>query len=141
MNTTNTRTEAPKPTADRPQDGLYWARRSTRWDVYPQQEPLQLVAFDYDGFWEPFPDGTWFKTPTSYALAERADGLTGGRWASCYVTARVSTRHYLREDQIESFITDHGFGYSLDHAANRADFVRQAHAEACHDCEGHKAAS
>jgi hypothetical protein len=26
-----------------PADGWWWARRDTRWDVYPQQQPLERV--------------------------------------------------------------------------------------------------
>lgn len=47
----------------------YLARRDTRWDVYPAQQPLKAVALDWHGFWERAADGRWFKTPTSYILA------------------------------------------------------------------------
>ena len=46
---------------------FYIGRRDTRWDVYPNQEPEQFVAHDYNGFWA-IHDGTWFKSPTSYVL-------------------------------------------------------------------------
>lgn len=48
---------------------LYWARRCTRWDIYPQQEPVQLIAHNWEGFWCPQPDGTWYKSPASFVFA------------------------------------------------------------------------
>jgi hypothetical protein len=49
---------------------FYLARRDTRWDIYPQQEPLKAVAHDWHGFWERDAQVGWFKTPTSYVLAK-----------------------------------------------------------------------
>lgn len=46
----------------------YVARRDTRWDVYPQQEPEVVVAHDWWGFWERAPQGFWFQTPRSFVL-------------------------------------------------------------------------
>jgi hypothetical protein len=47
---------------------FYVARRDTRWDVYPQREPPEIVAHDWYGFWAKTTDGQWFKTPTAYVL-------------------------------------------------------------------------
>lgn len=47
---------------------FYLGRRDTRWDVYPQKEPLVVVAHDWHGFWARTADGQWFKSPTSYVL-------------------------------------------------------------------------
>lgn len=47
---------------------FYLARRDTRWDVYPQQEPVKAIAHDWYGFWDRTEDGKWFKTPESYVL-------------------------------------------------------------------------
>ena len=47
---------------------FYIARRDTRWDVYPQQQPSVVVAHDYSGFWARTRDGLWFKSPSSYNL-------------------------------------------------------------------------
>jgi len=47
---------------------FYIARRDTRWDVYPQQQPEEVVAHDWWGFWSKDANGNWFKTPTSYVL-------------------------------------------------------------------------
>jgi len=48
---------------------FYEARRDTRWDVYPQAEPVEVVAHDWYGFWARVPaTGEWFLTPTSYVL-------------------------------------------------------------------------
>lgn len=47
----------------------YLARRCTRWDPYPQQEPVKAVAQDWHGFWERDAGGKWFKTPVSYVVA------------------------------------------------------------------------
>lgn len=49
---------------------FYYARRDTRWDVYPQQEPVEIVAHDWYGFYALSDSGFWFKTPTSYNLGE-----------------------------------------------------------------------
>jgi len=45
---------------------FYLARRNTRWDVYPSEQPVKAVAHDWHGFWERTVNGEWFKTPTSY---------------------------------------------------------------------------
>jgi hypothetical protein len=55
-----------KPQMIRPK--FYIARRDTRWDVYPQKQPEEIVAHDWHGFWAKGRDGQWFKTPTSYVL-------------------------------------------------------------------------
>ena len=47
---------------------FYLARRCTRWDVYPQRQPLEAIAHDYEGFWALTDAGEWFKTPTSYVF-------------------------------------------------------------------------
>lgn len=48
---------------------FYVARRDTRWDVYPQRQPEEVVAHDWHGFWSRSKvTGEWFKTPTSYVL-------------------------------------------------------------------------
>jgi hypothetical protein len=55
----------------------------TRWDVYPQREPPQVIAFNWDGFWalSEKADGTrfWFRTPASYVVIE--DNITAERAA------------------------------------------------------------
>ncbi len=53
---------------------LLWARRDTRWDIYPQQEPTILAVHNYEGWWLPCPDGQWFKSPVSYIEAGAAHG-------------------------------------------------------------------
>jgi len=71
---------------------LFWARRDTRWDVYPQQEPIELIAHNWEGFWSPLPDGSWFLTPVSYNLVEPAfSPALNGRWG---VSEKL--HHYLR---------------------------------------------
>jgi hypothetical protein len=47
---------------------FYVARRDTRWDVYPQREPEQVVAHDWHGFWAWSAGGFWFKTPASFVF-------------------------------------------------------------------------
>ncbi len=47
---------------------FYLATRDTRWDVYPNREPVEAIAHDYEGFWALTAAGEWFKTPTSYNL-------------------------------------------------------------------------
>lgn len=47
---------------------FYLARRCTRWDVYPQREPLVAIAHDYQGFWAQYEPGKWFKSPASYVF-------------------------------------------------------------------------
>lgn len=49
---------------------FYLARRDTRWDPYPSQEPIKAVALDWHGYWERWTDGKWFKTPVSYVLVK-----------------------------------------------------------------------
>lgn len=45
----------------------FWiGRRDTRWDVYPQQEPQQIVAHDCHGYWEYSTNGFWFRTPRAF---------------------------------------------------------------------------
>lgn len=39
---------------------FYEARRDTRWDPYPNREPLCVVAHDWNGFWEQSAPGEWF---------------------------------------------------------------------------------
>ena len=51
---------------------LVWAQRDTRWDVYPQQEPVQLAAHNWEGWWLPCPDGTWYKSPVGFNVAGEA---------------------------------------------------------------------
>jgi len=45
---------------------FYVARRDTRWDVCPSEEPKKVIAFDYNGYWDYAPIVGWFKTPTCY---------------------------------------------------------------------------
>jgi len=67
MDTTHT-----APTAAAPHRPKYYkARRDTRWDVYPQQEPVEVVALDYQGFWAKTVRGEWFKSPASYLCGEQ----------------------------------------------------------------------
>lgn len=49
---------------------FFLARRDTRWDVYPNREPVKAVAQDWHGFWERDAKGNWFKTPVSYVCLE-----------------------------------------------------------------------
>ena len=41
----------------------------TRWHVYPQRQPLEVIAHDWHGFWALTADGQWFKSPVSYVFA------------------------------------------------------------------------
>lgn len=73
MSSTNPRMLRPK---------FYLARRDTRWDPYPAQEPIEVVAHDWNGFWAYDRKAGWFKTPTSYNLQREiskleADSLFG----------------------------------------------------------------
>lgn len=79
-----------------------WGRRDTRWDVYPQQEPVQLIGHDWHGFWCPLPDGTWFLTCSSYSLSEArpTNEISGGVWVSEKVTENVTIQKYLKEGQV-----------------------------------------
>jgi hypothetical protein len=52
-----------------PRAKVVWASRDTRWDVYPQQEPVVLAAHNWDGWYLPQPDGSWFKAPGSFISA------------------------------------------------------------------------
>lgn len=45
---------------------FYLARRCTRWDVYPQPQPLEAIAFDWQGYWARTESGEWFLSPASY---------------------------------------------------------------------------
>lgn len=47
---------------------FYIGRRDTRWDVYPQPEPEQVVAHDASGFWAKTKDGRWYKSPASFHM-------------------------------------------------------------------------
>ncbi len=59
----------------------YWAKLDTRWHVYPQAEPTQLVAHNWEGFWCPLPDGRWYKSPVSFVLQCEADMANlSGSW-------------------------------------------------------------
>ena len=49
-----------------PDAKFYIGRRDTRWDPYPQQEPEEIIAHDWHGFWAKTADGRWFKSPASY---------------------------------------------------------------------------
>lgn len=55
-----------QPTQMMPDAKFYLARRDTRWDVYPQREPLEPIAHDWYGFWARDPVVGWYKTPRSY---------------------------------------------------------------------------
>jgi hypothetical protein len=42
-------------------DARFWlARRDTRWDVYPSQQPLTVCAHDWWGFWALSEQGFWY---------------------------------------------------------------------------------
>lgn len=45
---------------------FYLGRVCTRWHVYPQQHPLEVLAHDWHGFWAISESGEWFKSPISY---------------------------------------------------------------------------
>lgn len=45
-------------------------RRDTRWDVYPGQEPKQLIAHSWQGFFAWSEDVGWYKTTTSFVVCE-----------------------------------------------------------------------
>lgn len=49
---------------------FYLGTRDTRWDPYPQREPVRAIAHDYQGFWERNNRGEWFKTPVSYNFSK-----------------------------------------------------------------------
>ena len=55
-----------------PDAKFYTARRCTRWDVYPQAQPLTAVAHDWYGFWtfDTRAGGGWSPTPTAYVLGK-----------------------------------------------------------------------
>lgn len=55
-----------RPTMIRPR--YYVGKRDTRWDVYPQVQPEQVVAHDCHGFWAKAENGSWYKSPASYCL-------------------------------------------------------------------------
>lgn len=72
---------------DRASYGLYWAKRDNRWDVYPADEPYQLVFHNYEGQWLPTPEGDWYKSPVGYVLgAEACAGALLGEWRFEQVT-------------------------------------------------------
>jgi hypothetical protein len=76
---------------------LLWAKRDTRWDVYPQDEPAQLVAYNWEGFWLPLPDGRWFKAPTSFSvMGDASTPDLRGEWVEKHVTAGVVIQKYCR---------------------------------------------
>lgn len=70
-----------------PDRKFYLARRDTRWDVYPQREPLEAVAHDWHGFWALTKDGEWFKTPTSYVMGREVTEAEALAFASTSVPA------------------------------------------------------
>lgn len=72
--------ELPPTTPNMRRFKLWWASRDTRWDVYPQQEPKQIVGFDGDYFWCPRPGGGWYRSPTSFCLVREACAIEGGEW-------------------------------------------------------------
>lgn len=47
---------------------FYFARRCTRFDVYPDKYATVAIAFDADGFWQLTANDEWFKTPSSFVL-------------------------------------------------------------------------
>jgi hypothetical protein len=49
--------------------GWFWARRDTRWDVYPQEEPLVLLRVEPWHMY--FEDGA--ETRTGYILVREAE--------------------------------------------------------------------
>jgi hypothetical protein len=64
---------------------LGWAKRDTRWDVYPSEQPAVLAVHDYEGWWLPVPAGHsttnarrdeqgthWFKSPSGYYFSDAA---------------------------------------------------------------------
>jgi hypothetical protein len=61
---------------------FFLARRDTRWDPYPSQEPLKAVALDWHGFWEQDSAGRWFKTPVSYVRVKKiTEAEANADWA------------------------------------------------------------
>lgn len=69
------------PSANIPKGAYFWASVDTRWHVYPQRQPVQLVAHNYDGFWCPLPDGQWYRSPVSFVCQRDADMATlAGEW-------------------------------------------------------------
>ncbi len=90
-----------RPTAPEADAKLWWAQRSTRWDPYPQREPVKLVAHDWWGTWEPLPDGHWFLSPEPVEfVAEAYSPALFGEWrASAYdraIGARNPLLHFER---------------------------------------------
>ena len=61
-----------------PRAKFYVARRDTRWDVYPQLEPQQVVAHDWRGFYQISAEGKWFLTPTSFNLEREISATEAG---------------------------------------------------------------
>lgn len=78
---------------------LWWAQRDTRWDVYPQQQPVELIGFNWEGYWCPQPDGTWYKSPTAFIFV--ASAFTPdlrGEWVHVPVTDRAGLWKYYRAE-------------------------------------------
>lgn len=49
---------------------FYKVKRDTRWDVYPQEQPVLVGRKDDVGVWLPNGKGGWFLPPGSYYLVE-----------------------------------------------------------------------
>jgi hypothetical protein len=47
---------------------FYFGSIDTRWHVYPQKQPREVVAHDWSGPWALSEKGEWFKSPVSYNL-------------------------------------------------------------------------
>ena len=87
-----------KPTMNQDRK-LLWGKRCTRWDIYPQQEPVQLIAFDWHGFWCPQPDGSWYKSPESFDVVGDASApALFGEWRSKEITERLSLKYFARAE-------------------------------------------
>jgi len=52
---------------------LVWVERDTTWDIYPKEEPIQLALFNWEGFWFPQPDGSWYKSPVGCIIVGDAN--------------------------------------------------------------------
>lgn len=55
-----------------PNARLVWARRDTRWDVLPCQQPDELAVYDGNHWWLPCPDGLWFRSPVGLVIQSDA---------------------------------------------------------------------
>jgi hypothetical protein len=76
---------------------LLWVQRDTRWDVYPQREPVQLATHNAEGFWFPQPDGTWYKSSQSYLIVGHASAADlRGDWVHESITERCKLWAYHR---------------------------------------------